>query len=76
MIRVTVELLAEGDEQAVQRLGTVEIENVGGRHPETGDYHVALLEGGHIVKRGTIAGFPRKAQDAYQLAHRALAELL
>ncbi len=76
MIRMTIEYLDANDGHAVKHVGTIEIENVGGRHPETGDYHVALLEGGHIVKRGTIAGFPRKAQDAYQLAHRALAELL
>ncbi len=76
MIRVTVELLAEGDEQAVQRLGTVEITNVGGRHPETGDYDVALLDGGKVVKRRTITGFPRKAQGGYELVHRAIGELL
>lgn len=76
MIRVTVEFLAEGDEQAMRPLGTIEIANIGGRHLETADYDVALFDSGKIVKRRTITGFPRKAKNGYDLVHRALGELL
>lgn len=75
MIRVTVELLPQGDESRKKHLGTAIIANTGSGNVTRGNYTVSLSMRGKpntIWKRGEVRGFPRKRLGAWDLLYLAL----
>lgn len=76
MIRVTVELLKQGDPGRRELLGVGEIANVGGDETR-GDYAVRLFgKLGRAWKTASVEGFPRRRLGAWDLLFRALAEIV
>jgi len=73
MIRVTVELLPNGDESKARTLAVARIVNIGGT-PERGDYRVTLSRRNepHSVERtGLLTQFER-TRGPWELLHEAL----
>lgn len=77
MLRVTIELLPQGDESRARTIGVVEIANDLTGTFDYGNYDVRLtksLVGKHkqIWKRGRVETFPRHKLGPYDLLYRAL----
>lgn len=74
MIRVTIELLPQGDEKRKKQIGLVKIINNGRGTATHGDYHVELWRRDikSVWKTGRFSGFPRKRLGVYDLLFRAL----
>ena len=70
MLRITVELLPNGDESQKRHLGTAEITNLGSGDDKTGNYEVRLSKWGNpsqMWKCGELKGFPRQQLGPWDL---------
>jgi hypothetical protein len=70
MLRVTIELVPQGDENRRLHLGTAEIINDGTGDSEKGNYKIRLSKWGNpaqIWKCGELRGFPRKDLGPWDL---------
>jgi hypothetical protein len=75
MLRVTVELLPQGDETKAEHLGTATIANDGTGTIEFGNYVARFSKWGQpndIWKKGTVRNFPRKGRGPWDLLYLAL----
>lgn len=75
MIRVTIELIPQGDESKKKNLGVVEIANDGEGTITHGNYMVRLSKFGkptHTWIKGVVKNFPRKVKGPYDLLLQAL----
>jgi hypothetical protein len=75
MIRVTIELIPQGDESRKKNLGVVEIANDGQGTQTHGNYMVKLSKFGkptHTWIKGIVQNFPRKTKGPYDLLLQAL----
>jgi hypothetical protein len=77
VLRYTIELVPKGDESRKRVIGVAEIANVGGTKT-IGNYSVRLRGGTSTWtglgdwRRGSVQGFPRLRQGAWDLMYRAL----
>ena len=78
MIRVTVELVPQGDESRAKTLHTAVIANDGSGTKDRGNYRFSLSRKGSARpwKEGRISGFPRKRLGTWHLLYRVLKEAL
>lgn len=79
MLRITVELLPNGDESRKSHLGTAEIINIGSGDSETGNYKVRLSKWGDpskVWKSGELQGFPRQQLGPWDLLSLCLVATL
>lgn len=70
MLRITVELIPQGDEKRKRHMGTAEIINDGSGDSKTGNYKVRLSKWGNpsqTWKWGKLQGFPRQHLGPWDL---------
>ena len=77
MLRITIELIPHGVEEAKRTLTTAEIWNTSGATDEnSGNYSFKLMDCGRLHSRtfrqGSVEGFPRKKMTAWSLLKRVL----
>jgi hypothetical protein len=75
MLRITVELVPQGDESLKQHLGTAIIANDGEGTVELGNYHARFSKWGkpnNVWKTGTVKSFPRQKRGPWDLLYLAL----
>ena len=70
MLRITVELLPQGDASKARHLGTAEISNDGTGTSDEGNYEIRLSKWGRprqTWRTGSITGFLRKRMGPWDL---------
>lgn len=75
MLRITVELLPQGDESRARHLATATITNDASGDQRSGNYVVKLSKSGaprSIWRTGRVEGFPRLRKTAWDLLYLAL----
>lgn len=75
MLRVTIEMIPQGDESRKRHLGTLEIANDGTGDHQSGNYTVRLAKFGrpnHDWMRGVVRGFDRVRRGPYDLLLQCL----
>lgn len=77
MLRITIEIVPQGDESRARTIATGIIVNTGAGTPNRGNYRVDLrTEGARKWKQTEVRGFPRKYLLAWDLLYRALDQLV